>query len=340
MGGPIFEQKKEKTRESFQPIEREEERLEQHGAGPAELLPEEDWAQHDRAHTLEVMRNQQMAVELHQKSSGVTVNQAASVQHPPFQQRPAHKSGKADKEAKKKRRLAKKINPQADERTYEMAEAIFRYSREHENTITMEDKERAVHLSPRADDRMLRIFGVPFSTNSQGRPATELDRIKYSADRRFIDDYLSGDRKKRKPHLERITEDMLNMKFTEDMLSDDNIRKNTAALKLMADKAVYISNVMKENQDYFKELPAEKRAKLHAFNNVWMYFPYAFTHKLEAMHLQISATDKLEGIITNPEMEDMKTFRENAAEFESQYREALRRMQSGEPLPDADRVGN
>lgn len=329
MGGPIQEQKEEKTQKSFQPVEREEEQREYHGAGPAELLPGEDWAQHDRTHTLEVMRNQQMAVELHQKSSGVTVDQAASVQHPPFQQRPAHKSGKADKEAKKKRRLAKKINPEADERTYEMAESIFRYSREHENTITMEDKERAMHLSPRADDRMLRIFGVPFCTNSQGRPATELDRIKFSQNRRFIDDYLSGDRERREPHLERITEDMLSMKFTQDMLSDENIRKNTAALKLMADKAVYITNVMEENKDYFeKKLPPEKRAKLQAFNNVWLYFPYAFTHKLEAMHLQISATDKLDAIITNPEIEDMKTFQENAAEYESQYREALQKMQN------------
>ncbi|MBD5527275.1 MAG: hypothetical protein HDR02_02550 [Lachnospiraceae bacterium] len=103
------------------------------------------------------------------------------------------------------------------------------------------------------DKRMLQIFSHAFRTNEAVVSADEEYQREGEA---FYDAFCSTDYERRVPYLQQMVEDVLNFNLKKDMFSDKNLRSNAAALKSMADRIVYMENVMKDkNNAFFFDTP-------------------------------------------------------------------------------------
>lgn len=173
-------------------------------------------------------------------------------------------SDKEKRERLRRERKAKKKNPAADHLSYGMVESLQFYEKYHDNSFPKKTVHRA--FKENVDTRVLRNFVHGHRKNRLGRPLTPQDQDFKDKDQKFLDDYISKDLTRRKPHLERMKEEVLGMNFSMDMFTPEYMSRHAGRLHEMVSKLVYFQNIMDDpiNKPYFDGLPQYDKDLLRA----------------------------------------------------------------------------
>ncbi|MCD7806446.1 MAG: hypothetical protein LUH19_03785 [Lachnospiraceae bacterium] len=181
--------------------------------------------------------------------------QAASAGQPLQEQAAAKKSYKQRREESRRTKEAQKHHPMADYVSYSMAKQLGDLKAGQLLTMNPERTQRAVEAQ--VDQRVLGVFMQGYRVNKKGLPASRDDAIRKEEDERFFEDYLSKDLTRRQPHLERLTNEIINAKITPQMFNEEYLEKHTGEIKMLSERLTYLKNVMQDpiNQPYFDSLP-------------------------------------------------------------------------------------
>lgn len=165
------------------------------------------------------------------------------------------KSWKEKREDAKHTEEMQQITSAGDYRTYKMQQSIKRVNAECDNSCTEEIFGRAQQAN--VDTRVLRSFVSGYRTGTLSKE----EKRKKEADKAFLEDYISKDLERRRPHLVRITREMLEARITEDMLSEEYMENHTAELVQLCNRMTYFQNILKDpiNQQFFSDLPPLER---------------------------------------------------------------------------------
>ena len=187
---------------------------------------------------------------------------AAAPGQPVQQQAPAKKTYKQKREEAKKTKLAKKQSPYADHVSYDIQHQLDKQETGRGNSITPEVRRRAVAQG--VDLRVLRSFCTGYQKNKKGAPASPEDDQRMQADQAFLEDYLSKDVTRRTPHLQRFTDELLEVNITADLYTPESIHQNAAWLKRIADRMTYYENMQKDpvNAPFFQNMDPMRQALL------------------------------------------------------------------------------
>lgn len=221
----------------------------------------------------EAKRQAEQLSQLQLQTGLSTVHASAAAPGEPVQQMaPARKTYKARRAEKRRAREEEKRHaaeareqcPVGDIVTYDIKHQLEDYHTRQKNLFASyfpftgydEDGNPKYDMSKNrsgVDRRMLQIFSHAFRTNEAVVSADEEYQREGEA---FYDAFCSTDYERRVPYLQQMVEDVLNFDLKKDMFSDKNLRSNTAALKSMADRIVYMENVMKDkNNAFFFDTP-------------------------------------------------------------------------------------
>jgi|GEM_PF-618303 len=215
------------------------------------------------------------------------VTQTAPVTQPPVQEQRARESQKQRRERQNKVRKARKVCPVGNEYTLEISKAITEYDDSMQNSLKVlgvtEERARAVN----ADRRMLKVFCNGFRLKKNGQ-VEEDDWVQAHEDAAFITDYLSGDRQRRKPHLDRITQEIISMEFTPEMLMPEYVVKNPVQVARMANRLMYFENLINENKWYFDNLPQFAKEMIAANSNIAGIFCQHLTNVLTLQGVNVN----------------------------------------------------
>ena len=198
---------------------------------------------------------------------------AAAAPGAPVQEEvPAKQSFKERRREKKHAEMAKKVCPVGTAATYDIHTGIQRSIQGKENALA---PHKALAAQQGVDDRVLRIFAPGYQLNKKGRPASPEDAAAKQQADAFIQDYCSKDLQRRRPHLQRMVDDLLAIQFSPEMFSQRNLRKNAAQLKELGDQMTYIDNVMKDpvNKPFFDQMDPVRRERLKAATDT-VYGPF------------------------------------------------------------------
>lgn len=226
------------------------------------------------------VRAEALAQRVQQQIPQQEVNRAAPVPAPPVQQQ--EETNKQRRERQRKLKTAQKLCPVGNEHTLDMSHAAKTQNRNKENALRYLDTKKADEVH--ADKRMMRLFCHGFNTKL-GRPATPEDKEFARQDRKFLEDYVSGDQERRRPHLERITKEMIELPLTKEMFSTEYMTSHFAELKEMGDRMVYFENLQKENPAFFDQLPQVQKDILSRMEPLFLSFVRALTLRSNAQGL-------------------------------------------------------
>ncbi len=176
------------------------------------------------------------------------------------QMAPARKTYKARRAEKRHAREAREHCPVGDIVTYDIKQQLKGYYKQNRTLfnrnfpflgINPETNEEMHDMSKNlsgVDRRVLQIFSHTFRTDGAAVAADE----KYQREgQAFYDAFCSTDYVRRAPYLQRMAEEVLSFNLKEDMFSDKNMRSNAAEYKSIADRIVYMENVMKDKNNAF-----------------------------------------------------------------------------------------
>ncbi|MDR1070160.1 MAG: hypothetical protein LBL37_05210, partial [Gracilibacteraceae bacterium] len=211
----------------------------------------------------EQLRNEQLQTAVQRTVPEGNAAEAAPGQ-PQQVQAPARETRKERKERERRAKEAQKHNPAADHVSYAAVEAFKQVDEEQRNSLGGQVKDRAA--AAKVDDRVLKVFSQGYRKDKKGRPADAEQQRRMTQDQAFLDDYISKDPVRRRPHLERMTEEMLTVDFTPDMFTDAYIEQHAAEMKILADRMTYFSNVYRDpvNASFFAGLSQERRDLIEA----------------------------------------------------------------------------
>ena len=90
----------------------------------------------------------------------------------------------------------------------------------------------------------------------------------------FVDDYVSKDIKRRRPHLEKMTSKMIDLSVSLDMLSPEYLSANAEKMGYILTQISYFLTVRNDptNADYFRRLPEETQKKLDIIDKIGTSF--------------------------------------------------------------------
>ena len=172
----------------------------------------------------------------------------------PLQQLPTPKLSMEEKRRNKvKRKQAKRQHPEADESTYEIVTALARRRREIEHSLATVGGAEAVH-GHGYDSGVLLDFCQGYKVDKAGNPASEDDARKMREDKRFLEDYDSKDAQRRKPHLDRMVDEIIRIEVHEWMFEAPYVVEHAAQMRAIAQKILLIENLKKDNREYFEQL--------------------------------------------------------------------------------------
>lgn len=234
----------------------------------------------------EQVRAEALGLQIQQQIPQQRVNRAAPVPAPPVQQ--PEESKKQRREREKKLKTAQKLCPVGDEHTLDMSQAAKTQYENKVNSLRYLDMEQADKVH--ADKRMMRLFCHGFHTKL-GRPATPEDAEFARRDKQFLEDYVSGEQERRKPHLERITKEMIELPLTREMFSTEYMTSHFAELKEMGDRMVYFENLQKENPAFYDQLPQVQKDILSRMQPLFVAFVSALTMRANAQGLDPNSGD-------------------------------------------------
>ena len=185
-------------------------------------------------------------------------NQAAPGQ--PQQMAAPKETYKQKKERERRAKEARRNNPAADHLSYNAVQSLQQLKTGQDNSMNtpgIYDQATA----NKVDKRVLRSFCHGYQTNKRGEPLSPQDQARKQADETFLQDYASADLKRRKPHLDRMVNELLNAKITDEMFTDEYLCTHTIEMKSLIDRMVYFDNVIKDpvNAPYFEQMDPLKR---------------------------------------------------------------------------------
>ena len=250
--------------------QRRAEELEERRALRNRLAQLQEWDVAD-GQSIEQRRMQETDLVINrQKTINEQLMQNVARRHPPVKakktakgtpvqkQKPAKKTFKQKREDKRLDEQAKEISPVADHISIRMYEGLRRNKTledNSENLLTKEQKKEAA--SKGIDMRVLGVFVYGYRTNKKGQPASRQDKAHKEADLKFLNDYASKDLERRRPHLDRILEQVLNIRVTMDMLTPEYMEDHMGEVYKQVSQMVYFQNIYNDpvNKKYFDELP-------------------------------------------------------------------------------------
>lgn len=188
-----------------------------------------------------------------------TANATKTAEGNPVQmQMPANKTFKQRREDKRLDKLAKEKTPVADHASVRMYEALKDNKTRQNNSLNLMSEEQKEQASQaKVDVRVLRNFVYGYRTDRKGKPASQRDEARKNADKKFLDDYCSRDVERRRPHLNRMLEQVLRIQLTESMMTPEYLEDHLGEVQAQIGKMVYFENVYKDpvNKPYFDALP-------------------------------------------------------------------------------------
>ena len=236
---------------------------------------------------LETEENALLVEQIHQQLPAVHAE--VSAPGAPVQEEvPAKMSWKERRREKKHADAARKACPVGNAAAYDMVKQISTLNSTKENAIR---DFRALADRQHVDKRVLKVFSIPYQVNKKGQPVSKADAAAKQRSDAFIQDYCSNDLQRRRPHLDRMVNELLAIQYSPDMFSHRNLRKNAAQLKEWGDKMVYMDNVMKDpvNRPYFDRMDPVRRGRLEAaFQTLYNPFVGAMTIEFQKNGVEIN----------------------------------------------------
>ena len=279
--------------------QRREEELEERRALRKYLSKFQEWDVADDQ-SIEQRRMQETDLVINrQKSFNEQLTRNAARRYPPAkaektakgtpvqEQKPAKKTFKQKREDKRLDELAKKKTPIADHISIRMYEALQRNKTlqdNSENLLTEEQKKEAEING--IDMQVLRSYAYGYRTNKKGQPASRQDKERREADIKFLNDYASRDLERRRPHLDRILDQVLNIRLTVDMLTPEYLEDHMGEVHKQVCQMVSFQSIYKDplNKKYFEELPELtkdliKHRVLARHEQIWLVMSRVCTQK-------------------------------------------------------------
>ena len=181
---------------------------------------------------------------------------------------------KAAKEAEIVQRISREAGGPVGIETYHIRTSLLDLYGKQANSAAYYENDEARELihQHHVDFRVLHSFLNGYKKKEDGEPATEEDARKMQEDRTFIDDYISGDLERRRPHLERITNELLSAQITADMFSKEYVSQHVADMKVLFDRMVYFENMRHDpiNAPFFEQLePLQKELIEYRIDNLY-----------------------------------------------------------------------
>ena len=213
----------------------------------------------------ELKENKQMRTQWMQIKQSLHARKTAEGQ-PAQIQKPAKKTFKQKREDARLDEIAKQRTPVADHVSMHMVESLRSYQDLRDNSFNLLTEEQKAEAEvQQVDLRVLHIFVYGYRQNAAGEPLDEDERFYMNMDQRFIDDYLSRDAQRRKPHLDRMVDQVLQVNISDDMLTEEYMETHAGELQQKINRMVCMQNVMNDpvNQDYFEALPETTRELLN-----------------------------------------------------------------------------
>ena len=185
---------------------------------------------------------------------------AAAPGQPVQEQAPAQLTYKQRKEQERRRKVAQRANPAADHLSYQAVQNLQHHATGQDNSMnTPGITEEAT--ANNVDMRVLRTYCKGYQINKRGEPLTPEDQANKQRDETFLRDYTSANLDRRKPHLDRMVNELLNTRVTDAMFTDEYLAEHTSEMKSLVDRMVYFQNVFDDpvNAPYFEQMDPLKR---------------------------------------------------------------------------------
>lgn len=213
----------------------------------------------------ELKENKQMRTRWMQTKQSLHAQKTAEGQ-PAQIQKPAKKTFKQKREDERLDAAAKQRTPVADHVSMHMVESLRSYQdlRDHSFNLLTEEQKAEAEVQ-QVDLRILHIFVYGYRQNAAGEPLDEDERFYMNLDQRFLNDYLSRDAQRRKPHLDRMVDQVLQINISDDMLTEEYMETHAGELQQQINRMVCMQNVMNDpvNAEYFEALPETTRKLLN-----------------------------------------------------------------------------
>lgn len=221
---------------------------------------------HEHARFLIERQRQQtlmLNAQLQQELPPAYVNDFAAGE-PQQMQAPAQETYKQRRERRRQERIAKKHHPCADGDSYRMLEDVKTRLQEQKNSVITLPRGAEEPIGDQVDNRVLQAFVHGYKAKRNGRPVDAQNERYQREDHEFINDYASMNLERRKPHLDRIVEQVLSINYKLDMLSKQYVTEHPGEMKQKADQYVYFQNIYEDpvNKPYFDALPELTRQLL------------------------------------------------------------------------------
>ena len=193
---------------------------------------------HEHARFLIERQRQQtlmLNAQLQQELPPAYVNDFAAGE-PQQMQAPAQETYKQRRERRRQERIAKKHHPCADGDSYRMLEDVKTRLQEQKNSVITLPRGAEEPIGDQVDNRVLQAFVHGYKAKRNGRPVDAQNERYQREDHEFINDYASMNLERRKPHLDRIVEQVLSINYKLDMLSKQYVTEHPGEMKQKADQ--------------------------------------------------------------------------------------------------------
>ncbi len=173
---------------------------------------------------------------------------------------------------------ARKVCPVGTAATYDMVTSLQKLS--DRKDVSMRGNQTLIAQSG-VDTQVLKAFVIGYKADKKGVPVSPKDKKLKEEDEAFLADYCSKDVTRRKPHLDRVIDELLGMRHDPSLLSDWNVRQNIDELKSKCDKINAIRAAMADpiNAPYFDQMaPATHELLKSSMNKLFPPF-------IDALHI-------------------------------------------------------
>lgn len=170
---------------------------------------------------------------------------------------PENMTYKQRRKLKKQDEKAKKRSPYADHVSLAIEKQLSELTAQKNASNTTGVGNAAEQEGKRIDGRELVSFVTGYKQDKYGNPLDAQEAAKKEKDQKFLQDYTSNDLQRRLPHLERMKNEMLQMRLSPDMLTEAYLEKHVAEVYNIVSKLTYFEGVQKDpvNAPYFEQLP-------------------------------------------------------------------------------------
>lgn len=251
-------------------------------------------AENDRLISEELLRNEDTRKFWKKQSKQIEAAKAAEGR-PAQIQKPARKTFKQKCEDKRLDTSAKtSVSLLANHVSVHILDDLKKEKLMHANSMTPEVVEEAVRQD--VDLRMLAKFAYGYEKDKNGEPADEYQRSRKEVDERFLADYISKDAQRRKPHLDRILDQVLNTDLTEEMFEPEYMEYHALELHEQIGRMVYFDNVYYDpvNKDYFDALPQFKKDLIECMRKRYALYGQYFADRCGLLGINSEATLPIE----------------------------------------------